>query len=56
MGSVAEPVASHQKVMLQAFIEAFLAIQFSGNPRHARRISQLTDWERTRELPELPAG
>jgi ribose 5-phosphate isomerase B len=38
-----------------AFVEAFLSTAFSGNPRHARRISQLTDWERSRpRLPELP--
>src|ERR671921_157095 len=31
--------------------EAFLTPSFSGNERHARRIGQLTDYERTRELP-----
>jgi len=38
-----------------AFVDAFLATPFSGNPRHARRIAQLTEYERTRELPSLPA-
>jgi ribose 5-phosphate isomerase B len=37
-----------------AFVEAFLATPFSGNPRHARRIAQLADFEHTRKLPELP--
>jgi ribose 5-phosphate isomerase B len=33
--------------------DAFLATAFSGDPRHARRIRQLADYERTRELPPL---
>ncbi|MEV8509463.1 ribose-5-phosphate isomerase [Actinoplanes sp. NPDC051475] len=39
-----------------AMAEAFLTTSFSGNERHARRIGQLTEYERTRELPELPAS
>ena len=38
------------------FVDAFLSTQFSGNPRHQRRIDQLTDFESTREVPPLPAG
>ena len=37
-----------------AFVDTFLATPFSGNPRHARRIAQLTEYERTRKLPDLP--
>ena len=37
-----------------AMAEAFLSTPFSGSARHARRIGQLTEYERTRELPPLP--
>ncbi|WP_433793778.1 ribose-5-phosphate isomerase [Actinoplanes sp. CA-252034] len=39
-----------------AFVEAFIATSFSGDARHARRISQLADYEVARELPELPSS
>ena len=39
-----------------AFVDVFLETPFSGNPRHARRIEQLSRWESTGELPELPAS
>jgi ribose 5-phosphate isomerase B len=35
--------------------EAFLTTPFSGDPRHARRIAEVTEYERTRQLPPLPA-
>ncbi|WP_229072992.1 ribose-5-phosphate isomerase [Actinoplanes sp. DH11] len=37
-----------------AFVETFIATPFSGNPRHARRIAQLSSYEQDRALPELP--
>jgi ribose 5-phosphate isomerase B len=37
-----------------AIVSAFLATAFSGNPRHARRIAQVADYEKAHELPPLP--
>ena len=36
-----------------AFTELFITTPFSGNPRHARRIAQLADYERTSKFPDL---
>jgi ribose 5-phosphate isomerase B len=37
-----------------SFVDTFVATPFSGNPRHARRIAQLADYEHTRKLPDIP--
>jgi ribose 5-phosphate isomerase B len=38
-----------------ALAEAFLSTPFSGNERHARRIAELADFEKSGDLPTLPA-
>jgi ribose 5-phosphate isomerase B len=37
-----------------ALAEAFLSTPFSGNERHARRIAELADFEKSGDLPTLP--
>jgi ribose 5-phosphate isomerase B len=38
-----------------AIVEAFLTASFSRGPRHQRRIDQVLAYEKTHQLPELPA-
>src|SRR5919112_130892 len=43
----------HSPEEAESFVDTFLATPFSGNPRHARRIAQVAEYESTRELPPL---
>jgi ribose 5-phosphate isomerase B len=39
-----------------AFARVFIATPFSGQPRHARRLAMIADYEKTGDLPSVPAA
>jgi ribose 5-phosphate isomerase B len=45
----------HSLEEMTAYVGVFLTTPFSGDERHVRRIGMLTEYERSRELPPLPA-
>ncbi len=53
---VAVGARQHGLAELLRLVEVFLATDFGGDPRHARRIGMLTSYESTGELPPLPGG
>jgi ribose 5-phosphate isomerase B len=44
----------HDLATAVSFVETFLASDYSGEPRHGRRIAMLTAYETDGTLPELP--
>jgi ribose 5-phosphate isomerase B len=39
-----------------SFARVFVSTPFSGEPRHARRLAMITDYEKSGELPPLPSS
>ncbi len=38
------------------FVKVFIGTAFSGEPRHARRLAEITGYEKTGELPPSPSS
>jgi ribose 5-phosphate isomerase B len=38
------------------FVKVFVGTAFSSEPRHARRLQEIADYEKTGELPPLPSS
>ena len=38
------------------FAKVFVSTVFSGEPRHARRLAMIADYEKTGDLPPLPSS
>jgi len=38
------------------FAQVFIATPFSGEPRHARRLAMIADYEKSGDLPPTPAS
>jgi len=45
----------HDGATALAILEAFLSTDYSGDERHTRRITMLSDYESTGQLPPLPS-
>ncbi len=46
----------HSIEEMTSFVETFLATPFTHDERHVRRIGMLSDYEQTRDFPDLPAS
>lgn len=49
-------VRLHTPAQARKIVDAFVSTEFSGSARHVRRIRQLSDYERTGELPTTSTG
>jgi ribose 5-phosphate isomerase B len=45
----------HDEATALAILDAFVSTAFSGESRHSRRLAMLAEYERTGDLPALPA-
>lgn len=46
----------HSAAEATLLVTAFLGTEFSGEQRHVRRIGQVSEYERTHQVPDLPSA